>query len=935
MLKFVFQKIRKKKWMFLSLLIGNLLMIAVVIANPMYSQAVMQRTLTQNLGSQMEQTGQYPTTLHIRNLPYRQFNIHSLDAYTERVNALTQALGQPPVHTVTRYGFEGLTAAGATPDERLTVQLACYSQAEDHIRLLHGQMYSTALDESNTFDVVVSQRTFVEQSLMLGQEFTLSGLKTDDGTPLRVRIAGIIQASDNRDLYWPAEPNQWTNVFLMDEDLFRSLFASKGASTKTPFGQWYMVLDYTQIKADQVDAILSVLDRYTIELEQSQQFRPLSAPFLQTLQTHQQEAHRFQTTVWVLQIPILLLLAVFIFMVSRQMLELEQNEIAVFKSRGASGKQILGLYIRQSLLIAVFSCAIGIPLGVFLCRILGGTNDFLLFVRREALPVEFNWEVLQYALAGALVSACATVLPVLRYCRVTIVDHKRKKNRRRKRSWWKLLCLDLILIAIGLYGLYQYRLQQEALAARFADGAQLDPVLYLYSSVFMLGAGLLFLRLLPLVIRGVFLIGKRLWSPGAYASFLRIIRVEDNQGFMVVFLVLTITLGMFSAQMARSINANAEDKLRYTIGADMVVQEFWSSNADVVYENGATPEKVIYTEPDFGKYMSMENVTQATKVLVDDEAVISESGGLIHNVTLMGIHTKQFGQVAWMKDGLSDRHWYHSLNTLAAAPDAVLVSSNLKTVYGYKLGDTIRYTSGGTNTAQGTICGFVDYWPGYASVNRSKGADGLYTQTDHFLVIAHLSQLQNLWGVTPYQVWLQTDGSSDAFYDYAAEHNLHMESVRDVHRELAALKSDPVLQSTNGILTIGFILVLLLCAVGFLIYWILSIRQRTLQFGIFRAMGMSGREVIFMLLIEQFLISVTSIGAGILVGWLAARLYVPLVQASYAGADKVLPMQIVGSASDYVRLGCVVGAIVIACIVILSVLISRIRITQALKLGED
>ena len=43
-------------------------------------------------------------------------------------------------------------------------------------------------------------------------------------------------------------------------------------------------------------------------------------------------------------------------------------------------------------------------------------------------------------------------------------------------------------------------------------------------------------------------------------------------------------------------------------------------------------------------------------------------------------------------------------------------------------------------------------------------------------------------------------------------------------------KNDPVLQGTNGILTVGFIVVLLLCTVGFLIYWILSIQSRALLF---------------------------------------------------------------------------------------------------------
>ena len=149
------------------------------------------------------------------------------------------------------------------------------------------------------------------------------------------------------------------------------------------------------------------------------------------------------------------------------------------------------------------------------------------------------------------------------------------------------------------------------------------------------------------------------------------------------------------------------------------------------------------------------------------------------------------------------------------------------------------------------------------------------------------------------------------------------------------LKNDPVLQGTNGILTVGFIVVLLLCTVGFLIYWILSIQSRALQFGIFRAMGMSMREVISMLLNEQLFISGLSIAVGALVGHLTARLYMPLIQLAYAASDNALPLEVVRYAADDIRLFSVVGGMILVCMIILGVLISRMKIAQALKLGED
>lgn len=49
---------------------------------------------------------------------------------------------------------------------------------------------------------------------------------------------------------------------------------------------------------------------------------------------------------------------------------------------------------------------------------------------------------------------------------------------------------------------------------------------------------------------------------------------------------------------------------------------------------------------------------------------------------------------------------------------------------------------------------------------------------------------------------------------------------------------------------------MLITAVGFAIFWILSIRDKVLQFGILRAMGLSLKKLIGMLGIEQILISV-------------------------------------------------------------------------------
>jgi putative ABC transport system permease protein len=205
----------------------------------------------------------------------------------------------------------------------------------------------------------------------------------------------------------------------------------------------------------------------------------------------------------------------------------------------------------------------------------------------------------------------------------------------------------------------------------------------------------------------------------------------------------------------------------------------------------------------------------------------------------------------------------------------------------------------------------------------------------NYLVVANLAQLQSEMGIQPYEIWMKLEGSSQCIYDFAAETHTRYAVFRDNAADLIAMKNEPVLQGTNGVLTANFIIVLMLCAVGFLIYWILSIRSRELQFGIFRAMGMSMKEVILMLVCEQILISGSSILIGVAAGKLVTRLYLPLIQLAYSGNSQVLPIRMITYTSDSIRLTAIIAMMIVVCMAILAWLISKIRIAQALKLGED
>ena len=933
MLKFVLRKMISKKWMALALLIGNILLVGITCANAMYGKAMLQRTLTREMAEYMAQNNAYPGTIQVEAGSTAGRN-PLVSATAKAVRELPQDFGVPAAQTVEHY-FVGpmamKTALHSEDDMGTLITLGTMVGMDAHIEIVGGRMYEAEPDENGVVDVMVSERGLVAMGLVLDEIVTMPLITDEAGQPLQLRVCGVFRNQSDEDLFWVRSPSSFRTECLMPETIFNRMFI-EDATTHKLSGQFYALLDYTAIDVDQVEDIVETSAYYKKYFEEypGLSYQESFSGILSEFATASKKA---EVTLWVLQVPIFMLLAAFIFMVSNQMLQKERDEIAMMKSRGASKKQIMATYLMQSGVLAAVGFGVGIPFGVFLVQVLGSANAFLEFVRRSALPVEINAKVLLFSAGAAILSVAAMVLPVFRHADTTIVNHKQKKHRKNDAPLWQRLFLDVAVLAVAVYALYSYNNQKDMLAQQVMDGRSLDPLLFISSSLFMIGAGLLALRILPLITFVVFRTFKKKWSPGLYAGFLQVIRTRHSQNFIVVFLILTIALGVFNAQAAGTINANEEDNIRYSIGADVVLKEKWADNSNQV-ENDPSLE-LIYEEPDFQKYANITGVQSAAKVLKATDAKMRISGSLVQNLQVMGIHTKTFGETAWFKDGLLEHHLFDYLNAMATNPAAVLLSQNFADNYGLELGDSVSYESADGETTRGVIYGFVEFWPGYQQVSYKKGTDGQFRQTDNYLVVANLNQLQADWGITPYEVWLDVEDSTQVVYEFAQQQALSFEKFEDTSARIVEAKNDPIFQGTNGILTVGFIVVLLICSVGFLIYWILSIKSRTLQFGIYRAMGMSLREIIAMLLCEQMFISGTAVATGTLVGFLTAKLYMPLIQMAYTAYDSVLSLDVVNSYGDIAQMLIVVGIVILVCMLILGWLISKMKIAQALKLGED
>ena len=928
MLRFVMQKLLNRRWMALCLLIGNILLIAIAATSPIYADAVLQKVLTKTLAEDITGDNTYPAILNARVTFQENSDQETYDAAQALFDEVLQLPDRLkiPVKAYAHERSSGFLAAqlgSRSNGKNQQISISCMAGLEEHSKLLEGS-YPASNVENGVIEAVVSRWSYDNKNLLIGESYELPSVLQSDGvTPYQVKIVGVYDVREGHEIYWDAGLGKF---FVITEDAFDTLFCPDGVFTYGGVARQTYYLDYSVIKPEDTSRISRILG----SVDSSGGMHVFSENLTKRLKSFQPEADRLYGTLTVLQAPIFALLAAFIFMVSKQMIELEDNEIAVLKSRGSKRHQILILYLLQSSILALSGLVLGYPLAFLICQMLGASNAFMEFVNRTALTVRITRDSIAYATLAAAASVLIMLVPVTRYTGMTIVQHKVRKHSANRKPLWKYLILDVVLLVVSLYIHRTYNGQLSELATLMDQGAPLEPMLYFSSSLFILAVGLLGIHLVPLLIRLVYAIGKKWWKPSIYTAFLRVLRNTKNQSFIMIFLVMTIALGIYNTASARSINSNAESEIVYLNGADVVVKERWTDIVSLKtgvegYVDENAYGDTAYIEPNFSKYQDIEGIANITKVYRNSSP---RAGSFSSYITVMGINPKQFGETANFDASLLNTHWYHYLNALAQDPEGVIVSSDFKKS-GYKLGDSLGYEVFGVSF-QGTIYGFVDYWPGYTPVR----VVGNQRHGNH-LVVANYEQLHAAAGLKPYEIWMKMDGSSQPIYDFTKENRKVYTIFNDTKADLITLKNKPVVQSTNGVLTSNFIIVLLLCSVGFLIYWILSIRSRELQFGIYRAMGMSVKEVLAMLICEQVLISGSSILIGVLAGSLATKLYLPLIQVFYSGSDQTLPIRMVSEVSDSIRLFVIIGLMIAVCMAVLAWLISKIRIAQALKLGED
>lgn len=947
LLTMIMRKMANNRWLQLNLWFGLTVCVALFSSMPLYSEAILKRTLVKEL-QQLQRTdnvypGRFDIIAPVERIADQKRLMRTVSAFDEQVHAFPQRVGLPEQSGYTARATARMRVYGAdaSADEieasNAEADFRAVRGIDRHIRLLDGRMPADA-PEGGVYEALVTQSMLIQLKRGLGEEIT--GVYRRTGQKYRIVPVGIIapQRPEEAERFTPYPVNQHEASFYIPFERFERDF-TLGGGHRLSVLEYASAVDYERLGPSGALLLAAEAERLRQTMTDYFSFSAkLTFPALETIGSYAATKGRLDMTMLALYAPVMLVLAFYLYMTSSLIVSRQRNEIAVLRSRGASRLQIMTAYTAEGLLLGLAAMAAGPPLGVMFTRVLGASSGFMTFVNRSALEVELTRGVYGYAGAAVLGAVILTLIPAFMATRASIVSHKQQSARLDKLSFWHKAGMDFILIALGVYLLIGFRRQASEMRELNleAGSLQVDPLLFLMPALFSLGLGLLFLRIYPWLIRLLYAVGRKWWPPALYSTLVTISRSSGSYLTIKVFLVMTAATGLFSANAARTINDNLDGKIQYAHGADVRVTTYWENDAPVPLVFGEPPppkadgSPIKYIEPSFVPFTALEAVETATKVFVKEGITAGSERGTAA-ATLYGIETYKFGLTAWMKRGLMEHHLNDYLNVLAANPNAALISRSVAEEHGLKTGDAIRVSWDKYAPATLTVFGIVDYWPGWNPLPQPG------VRERPALVVAQLSTIRNRIASEPYEVWMKLkDGATSAsLYDELQAKQLRVTSLRDMNQELIKSSIDPFRMAINGVMTLGFVVAMLISFCGFLIFWLLSLSGRTLQFGVLRAMGIPFSQVIGMLVSEQLLTSAAAVVLGVITGNIVSELFVPLFELSFSPHEQVPPFAIVYNPDDYRQLYAMVTFMLAVGLLVLGFRLARTRISQALKLGEE
>ena len=926
----------------LATIVGLTVAVALVLTIPIYSESVAFRILTERLTEGPDRINRPPFSFMFSyigswNHPVNWEDIGGLDRYLREKGG--EELGLRSTRIVRHLETQNFRLYPADEtnyrDENRSLDYVSFGTTENieaQVELVEGVFPPPAdPDPNSVIDVMIHAEFASEFGMQVGEIYSGYNWRLENDDPMQItaiRIAGIWRPRDDESEYWFYRPNVFEDILLINEATYVNRLAPN-TDSEINLAVWYLVTDGSSVNTSRVDELLR---RHNDTEKIADQYLPgtyIQASPEEELKPYQRIVTVLTLTLTVFSIPIVALLIAFLVMLVGLVVDGQRNETAVMRSRGTSPFQVVGLTTVEGIIMGVIALVIGMIMATAFTQLIGTTRSFMDFRWGHHFIVSIPPTIGSTIALALAFTILIRVVPTIGAARHTIVSYKMDKSRLLRRPWWQRLGVDILLLALIGYFYYQV-VQQGGLidvegGTRNIDEAYNQPFVFLLPPLTIFALTLFILRFLPPILRfmawliqwsnsvGLLIVTRQLErSPGAYY-------------LPLILLVTTISLGIYTASFARTIDRYLYEQQYYKVSADMSVRVFSQTGGGIPGAGGGSEEPPAYMH--ISEFTSMPHVSGATRIgeyTAKARLTMTSVEG-----RYVGVDRADLGPVIFWRPDFAPYRLGYLTNALALQQDSVLVSREFLEQRGLDIGDLLELdirSGGDVFKINLQIAGSLEYFPRW------------YPEEDGPLFVGNLDFLfEQAQQELAHRVIARIEPEFDsrvftrALFDRGAAGVLIEEPTTRIERE----QSRPERQGLFGLLSIGFITSSLATMIGFLLYTVFSYRRRYVELGILRAIGLSQTSMMLSVAWELGLLIVMGLALGVGIGLVVSVLYIPYMQFVSSLEGVVPPYVITMAWTEIAQIVALFVGTFLLIMIILLVILRRMRIFQAVKLGES
>jgi putative ABC transport system permease protein len=437
---------------------------------------------------------------------------------------------------------------------------------------------------------------------------------------------------------------------------------------------------------------------------------------------------------------------------------------------------------------------------------------------------------------------------------------------------------------------------------------------------------LLTLRILPLIMALISRILAFTPSIGLLAATRHLARTTGNYHAPIILLVLTLSLSTFTATLAQTLDQHLNDQIYYKTGADAKLIEFGEMPGEQgdMFSQGSNDTSYWIFLP-VSEHLKVPEIQSVTRVARTDVNIQPPGGS--EKAILVGVDRADFPGSAFWRQDFASTSLGELMNQLALTTEGILVPVSLLSKYQLKPGDILPVTIqklGRTVQIDFKIVGAFNYFPTW------------YPETGPLLV-GNLDYIfEQVGGEFPYEVWSKITQEADhtQIIENLESLSLNVTSSYFSIDQIVEAQNRPERQGLFGLLSVGFTALALLTTLGFLLYAFFSFRRRFVELGILRAIGLSAGQMMILLGVELAILLGMGLATGTVLGIGVSNVFIPYLQVGTEQTAKIPPFLIQIDWTSVFTIYILFVLLFAFALIILSILLLRMKVFQAIKLGE-